>query len=317
MDPLAPKNLVLGWLAATVALPLTVVAAAAGQGLGAMAGRCAWIGVALPIHRQPWALVNEPSLSFASTPGAALYWLGSLIVPALLAVGVIPFMPRSKTVWAEIAAAQIAFGMAAGGLGWLPLLDPAEGHLARWLHLHHLPSFLLAAAPVLGAMAALPAVFRLLAFDRAAHRAPGPFHRMAVALLSFLPPTALWVGLGTLAAGEPQLLSTFGVTLPLVLALAISAIFSVGAWVLPREPNRRGTPVLLLLAAILLGALVYMGGRPLPGGRASAILWSRPNAYNNIRPWIVPLKLYREPTPPPEESTSHEDLISSSGTPTP
>ncbi|HHQ49412.1 MAG TPA: hypothetical protein ENK19_11090, partial [Acidobacteria bacterium] len=180
MDPLAPHNLLLGWIAAIAAVPLTVVMAVIGQGLGAAAGGCAWIGVTLPLQTQPWALVNEPTLNFASTPAANLYWLGALILPGILAFAVVPFVPRSKTVWADLAAVQIAFGMAVGGLGWLPLLDLTDGHLARWLDLHDLPRQLLAVPSLLGAVAALPLIIRLLSFDRAAHRAPSALRRIAV-----------------------------------------------------------------------------------------------------------------------------------------
>ncbi len=304
MDPLAPQNLLASWLAALAALPLAVVTGALGQGLGAVAGHCTWIGLTLPLHRQPWALVNEPTLNFASTSAATGYWLGALVLPAILAVAIVSFLPRSKTVWAEVAAVQTAFGMAVGGLGWLPLLDPVDGHLARWLDLQDLPSFLLAVPPIIGSAAALPAVLRMLAFDRAAHRSSGVFRRMAVTLLCFLPPTALWIGLGSAAAGHLPALPAAGAALPLVTALLASAVFTVEPWVLPLEPNRLGTVVLLVVTAVVLGGLLYVGGRPLSRNRASGILWARPNAFNNVRPWVVPVELYRHAV-----TSSQKDLV--------
>jgi len=292
MDPLSPQNLFASWLFGLAALPVAVVTAVAGQGLGALAGGCSWIGLTLPIHRQPWALVNEPALNFASTPAALGYWLGALLLPAALAVAAVHLVPRSKSVWAELAAIQISFGMAAGCLGWIPLLDPTDGHLARWLDLQDLPPSLVFLPPLVGAVAVLPAIIRLLAFNRAAHRAPGTLRRTAVALLHFAPPAALWIGLGFAACGHLPLQSAGGVVLPLLTAVLFSAVFSVEPWVLPLEPGGRGTVLLFLVTAVTLGSLLWFGGRPLPQKRAAGILWARPAAYNNVRPWIVPVELF-------------------------
>lgn len=294
IDPLAPRNLLTSWFAGLAALPLALITSVAGQGLGAVLGGATWIGVTLPLHRQPWALVNEPTLNFASTPAATGYWLGSLILPALIALIAVRLLPRPRTVAGELTVIQAAFALAVGGLGWLPLIDPVGGHLARWLALHHLPSSLLLVPPLAGAVTVLPGVFRLLSFQRTVHQAPGASRRFGVTLLHFLPPALLWIGLGSALAGRIPILPTAGVLLPVAVALLAASVFSAEPWVLPLEPGRTGTPFLFAATALVLGGLVLFAGRPLPGNRAAGILWAPPNAFNNVRPWVVPVELFAE-----------------------
>ena len=68
-------------------LPLDAFLKKAAARLGALLGGCGWIGISTPLHRQVWALVNQPALNFASLPRGLGYWLGSLALPLLIVVG--------------------------------------------------------------------------------------------------------------------------------------------------------------------------------------------------------------------------------------
>ena len=94
LDTLSPRVLPLGWLLAASASLLAVVTAAVGQGVSAWIGGCHWIGVSLPLGRQVWALVNQPSLAFATSGAAFGYWLGSTLLPFFLALGLVTVFPR-------------------------------------------------------------------------------------------------------------------------------------------------------------------------------------------------------------------------------
>ncbi len=59
----------------------------------------------------------------------------------------------------------------------------------------------------------------------------------------------------------------------------------------------------LRLAAVAAAAvaIVWIAGRPMPEARRAGLLWARPTASNNIRPWIdaVPLSdIARHAIPP-------------------
>ena len=132
----APSVIASSWLAASTATPLALIAAACGQGLGALIGGCQWIGVTLPIGRQVWALVNQPALNFASLPAAWGYWLGSILLPLLVAATIIGILPRPRSMVSELFSLQVAWAMTTLAMAWLPLVDTNDGHLARFLSLH-------------------------------------------------------------------------------------------------------------------------------------------------------------------------------------
>ncbi len=285
---LAPQHVALSWLAALAAYPAALLAAAAGQGLGATLGGCSWIGLCLPLNRQVWALVNEPSVAFAYSTSATGYWLGSLLLPFIVAVLAVPLLPRRRSLAAELATAQLAWACAAAGLAVLPLLDPADGHLSRWLQLHGRPLSLLWAAPALGAAAALAAVYRLLSVDREAVAHPARLRRLAVVAVHLAVPCGVWLAAVSTARGSLPREAAVALAGPVLagLGLAWAAVPSRLAHRL--EHPSSGSWMSLILAAALLWALVAVAGRPLPGGRNAGLLWGPPLATNNIRDWMEP-----------------------------
>jgi hypothetical protein len=284
-----PSVLSISFLAAAAAYPLALILAVLGQGLGALIGGCDWIGISLPMDHQVWALVNQPVLNFSSTPIAAGYWLGSLILPLVIAVAIVPFVPRALSLTAELIMVQVAFAAAAVAVAWLPLLDPEDGHLVRWLSLHGMPSILVWLAPTAAAGAALIPTLRALELARRQHEHTGRGFRLLVVVVHFGTPLAAWVGIVSFLRGELPIGPTVGAALVLVGALVLAWFRYPSAYVRPlREPALIEAPVLAIMA-IILAAIVWFGGRPLPGQKAAALLWGQPQAYNNLRPWIEPV----------------------------
>ena len=284
-----PRALFAGWLAATAALAFQPLLAALGQALGAVAGGCAWIGVSLPVDRPVWALVNQPTLAFAASWDAVGYWLGSLLLP---------LMPRARTFAAEVVTLQLAWGAAVLGLAWMPMIDPDQGHLARFLILHRWPPALLWLAPATAAVLTPLIVLRLLAVARQGRGHLGRLMRMAL--------VAAYLGLPAVAAGVVS--TVIRGTAPVAAALAAGAVLAVAmavAWIgyppaLVRDLARvtAGSQLRLVAAAGLLLAVLVVAGRPLPDGDRSGLLWSSPTGLNNIRPWIDPLTLVAESPQP-------------------
>jgi hypothetical protein len=290
-DVLGLKALLYGWLAAGVALPLTLLLAVVGQGIGSWLGGCGWIGLSLPVHRQVWALVNQPTLAFATEARALGYWLGSLTLLLLVAALLVPLMPRSQTLAAELLTLQVAWAAATVGLAWLPLLDLDDGHLARWLALHRLSHHLVWVAPVLGALASLVPSLHLLALLAGARRHAGRLARLGTVTLSLGLPLAAWVGLVSLLRGAPAVIPTLALAPPLLLALALAWVGLPRPHVLPLAAIAPASLVRAFAALLLLGALVAVAGRPLPDGRSTGLLWRRPTDTNNVRPWIKPVRV--------------------------
>lgn len=285
---LAPQHLALSLLAALAAYPGALLVAAAGQGLGATLGGCSWIGLCLPVNRQVWALVNEPTMAFAYSASATGYWLGSLILPLAVAVLAVPLLPRRRSLAAEIVTVQLAWACAAVDMAMLPVLDPAGGHLARWLQLHDRPSALLWAAPVLGAAAALAAAYRLLSADREAVAHPTRRRRLGVVAAHLAAPAALWLAAVSTARGALPQEAAAAMALPVLAALVLAWAAVPSRLAHRLEHPSGGSWMGLVLAAALVWALVAVAGRPLPGGRNAALLWGRPLATNNIRDWMQP-----------------------------
>jgi hypothetical protein len=129
----------ISWLTAAIAAPLALIGAVLGQAAGALVGGCHWIGFTVPLDRQIWALVNQPVLNFSSLPDASGYWLGSMLLPLVTGAAVIGFLPRARSLVAELGSVQVAWAMSAISVAWLPLLDPTDGHLARYLALNNRP----------------------------------------------------------------------------------------------------------------------------------------------------------------------------------
>jgi hypothetical protein len=307
LDPMAAGGVVCGVLAAVVGLASGLVAAVVGQAAGSLAGGCGWIGAALPIHRQVWALVNQPTLDFASRPEALGYWLGSLVLPLLIAVGTVPLLPRRKTLSGELLAIQISWGATAVGIAWLPLIDPVDGHIARWLQLGGRPGGLMWLAPILAVPVAVPPALRLLALVRNVRPHTGRWQRLAVVGVHLAVPGALWaVPVGVLL-GSPAMPATLGMAVP-VLVTAVVAWFGYPApYPYRLRPLDVADGLRLAVVALLLVFLLWVCGRPQPGGGCSAILWGKPSSYNNIRQWIEPVSIpfpWASDAPPADASAT-------------
>jgi len=284
----APAVICVSWAAAGVAFPLALVVAAAGQGLGALAGGCQWIGLSLPLGRQVWALVNQPVINFSSVPSASGYWLGSLILPLIIASGIIPFLPRAHSILAELSVVQTAWGFATVAGAWLPLLEDDDGHVVRWLVLHEWPQTMVWVAPVVASAIALVPTLRLLEMARRRQTSARGIVRAGVVAIHLGMPLVAWVGLAALIRGSLPVAATLGAVLPLAVSLTVAWLRYPAPYVRPLEPATPFGVARILAAATIIAAFVWFAGRPLPEGRSAGILWGTPQAFNNIRPWIDP-----------------------------
>ena len=281
----------ISWLAAAAALPLALVGAACGQGVGALIGGCHWIGITLPLDRQVWALVNQPVLNFASLPSAGGYWLGSILVPLAVAVVIIGFLPRARSLVTELAVVQIAWAMSTVAVAWLPLLDVHDGHLIRFLTLHGWPGGWVWLAPVLAAGAVLLPTLRLLALARRRRPNIGRASRVLVVVVHLFVPTVAWIGLASLIRGAVPVLPSFAVAAPLASAIVFAWFRYPAPFVHHLELPRPAEIVVLMVAATTLLAGVLFVGRPIADGRSAGFLWGQAQSFNNIRPWVEPRSL--------------------------
>ena len=287
----APSVVAISWIAAIAAFPLALVVAALGQGVGAMIGGCHWIGVSLPLDREVWALVNQPALNFASLPTAGGYWLGSLIMPLMVAALVIPLLPRAQSLIVEISVIQVAWGAATVAVARLPLLDEGDGHLMRWLALNGLSTSLVWLAPAFAAAAGLLPTLRLLELARRRHKDTGRIYRVALVAIHLVVPVVLWVGLASLIRSSVPLEATLAVSVPVCAAILLAWLRYPAPYVRPLErPGVSGVISLVICAAVAM-ILIWTTGRPLPDGASAGVLWGTPQAYNNIRPWIDPVSI--------------------------
>jgi len=287
----APSVVAISWTAAIAAFPLALVVAVLGQGVGAMVGGCHWIGASLPLDREVWALVNQPVLNFASLPRAGGYWLGSLVVPLMVAAFAIPLLPRAQSLIVEISVVQVAWGAAAVAVAWLPLLEKGDGHLGRWLGLHSLSTSCVWLAPVIAAGAGLLPTLRLLELARRRHKDTGRIYRVAVVATHLVVPVILWVGLASLTRSSVPLEATLAITVPVCAALLLAWWRYPSPYVRPLERPTFSGVVSLVACAAVAAIIVWTMGRPLPNGASAGVLWGTPQAYNNIRPWIDPVSI--------------------------
>jgi hypothetical protein len=302
-DILTVRAVACSWLAAAVAAPVTILLAVGGQGVGSVLGGCRWIGLSTPVDQQVWALVNQPTLAFAARSIAVGYWLGAPLAALLVAVLVVPYIPRPQSLAAELSAVQLAWFAAVYGLAWIPLLDLDDGHLARWLLLRRLPDWLVFVAPAAGALVALIPSLRLLALVAATRRAAGRLTRLLAVTLHLLLPLAACLALASVMAGKVQVVPLIASLPAPVVALGLAWVGLPRPHVFPLTPVSGATIGRLLGTAVVLVTLVAIAGRPLPDGRRSGILWARPADTNNIRPWIDPIRLLGARSPGPARAT--------------
>ena len=289
----APSVVAISWTAAIAAFPLALILAVLGQGLGALVGGCQWIGASLPLDRQVWALVNQPVLNFASLPTAGGYWLGSLMVPLIVAALVIPLLLRSKSLIVEISVIQLAWGAAVVAVAWLPLLDRGDGHLVRWLDLHDLPLQLVWLAPALAAGAGLLPTLRLLELARRRQKDTGRTYRVLLVVFHLVVPVVVWVGLGSLVRSSVPLEATLAIAVPICAAIVLAWLRYPAPYVRTLVRPNLSSGVALVTCAAAAVVLVWIAGRPLPDDASAGILWGQPQAYNNIRAWIDPFSILK------------------------
>jgi len=288
LDVMAPKGALFGLLAAALSFPGVLIVAALAQGFGAILGGCSWIGLSTPMDRPVWALVNQPSLHFSTLAAATGYWWASWLVPVAMALGALPFLPRARTLAAELSLLHGAWAAAVVGVAWIPLLDPVDGHIGRWLSLHHLPGELLWIAPLVAVPATFGVTIRLLSLLRMVRQHSGRGLRLATVGLHLVLPAAIWAGAVALLRGAIPVMAILAITLPVATALLV-------AWrgYPPGFPHRLSELHLasfgrLAAALLIVVALVWLAGRPLAGGQRAGILWAQPALSNNVRPWIDP-----------------------------
>ena len=302
LDVMGGRGVAYGLLAAAVAFPATLLTAALGQALGAVVGGCSWIGIATPIHEPTWALVNQPTLHFSSLPSATGYWWGSWLAPAFMAVGGLSLLPRARTVAAELLLVHAAWAATVVGLAWLPLLDPVDGHIGRWLGLHQLPGAVLYVVPIAAAPAAFLVSMRLLALLRIARQHTGRGLRLAAVATHLVAPAAVWIVTASLLRGTPLPLPSAAAALPMVVVLVVAWRSYPPAFAHRLAELETTSYVRLLVALVLVAGTVWLAGRPLADGRTAGILWAGTGLYNNVRPWIEPTPVLpgaRQPAPTP------------------
>jgi len=286
----------ISWLGASAALPFALISAAIGQGLGALIGGCHWIGVALPLDRQIWALVNQPLLNFASLPRAGGYWLGSMLLPLVFAVTIIGFLPRARSLVTQLGCIQISWAMSLVALAVLPVLDSEDGHLARFLTLHGWPTALVWLSPVFAAGAALLPTLRLLQLARRRRPDIRRSYRLLVVAIHLGVPAVGWLGLVSLVRGSVLMPAIIAAAVPMIAGLAFAWFRYPAPYVRPLEMPKAGEIVGLALAAVIFAASVWVAGRPLAGGQSAGILWGTAQSSNNVRGWIEPWSIRGRPT---------------------
>jgi hypothetical protein len=257
-----------------------------GQAIGALAGGCGWIGVTLPLDRQVWALVNQPVLNFASLPSAAGYWLGSTLLPLVVAATIIGFLPRARSLVIELSVVQIAWAMAVVAVAWMPLLDLEDGHLVRFFALHGNSTALVWLTPAIAACASLLPTLRLLELTRRRRTDAPRSHRLLVVAAHLGIPTAAWVALASLVRGSVPLAAAGGAAVSIAAAIAFAGFRFPRPYVHRLELPKASEIGVLFVTAVLLAITVWFAGRPLANGSSAGVLWGQAHSFNNIRPWI-------------------------------
>jgi hypothetical protein len=246
--------------------------------------------------------VNQPALNFASTTAGAGHFLAGAITCLLVALLVPGVIPRPSSMTAELGAIQLAWSAAVVGLGWIPLVDPWDGHLARLFLLRDIPTGWLWTMPLVAAGAVLPAVLRLLSLARSAEpQLHGP-RRVGLVLAGLVLPTATHItgmvvllsvvgwpetpltGLGFLAADPRRAL--LGAAVPMIAAVIVASRTVPTVSAIRRCPTDGRSVLLVALLAVASALGIAVAGAPRTDGIVRSVLWGAPNARTNIRPWI-------------------------------
>jgi hypothetical protein len=287
-DPMAPMGLLASWLAAVLALPLSLFVAATGQGVGALFAKAGWIGLCVPWDRQAWALVNQPVLNFASLPIASGYWLGSWIAALAIASLAMPLSLRLQSLTSQLFVVQWAWTATVIGASWQPALDPHLSHLARWFQFRDLPAELRWVTVALAAAVAVPIVLRLIAIARITRYHLSRIRRLTLVALHLLPVPLAWATATTAIRGDFQLEASVMAGIPILVVLMVAWIGYPAPLTHAVAPVR-GRAIGCLVVLLTLGwAAFWIAGRPLPDDRAAAFLWGSDKSTNNIRSWMEP-----------------------------
>lgn len=289
-DSMAPTGLLASWLAAVIAVPLSLFVAATGQGVGVLLAGGGWIGLCVGWDRQAWALVNQPVLNFASLPSATGYWLGSLIAALLVAALTIPLSLRLRTLSTQFFCVQWAWTAVVIGLSWQPALDLDLCHLTRWLHFRGLPPELRWITVVLATAAAVPIVLRLIAIARITRHHLSRTRRLALVVLHLLPAPLAWAAITSWIRGTIEAETWIVTAVPVLVILAVAWVGYPAALTHPVTSVSGRALAQLGVILVLAWAAFWFAGRPLPEDRAAAIQWGYDQSTNNIRPWMEPLR---------------------------
>ena len=287
---MAPTGLLTSWLAAVIALPLSLFVATIGQGVGALLARGGWIGLCVPWDRQVWALVNQPVLNFASLPIATGYWLGSWIAPLLVAALAIPLSLRLRALTSQLVVVQGAWMAAVIGVSWQPALDPHLSHFTRWLQFRGLSPDFRWVTVILAAAVVVPIVLRLIAIARITRHQLSRARRLALVVLHLLPTPMVWAAATTVIRGGIPVESCIVAGVPFLVVLVVAWIGYPSPLTHSISPIKGLTFAHLLVVLVLVWSAFWMAGRPLPEDRAAAVQWGRNGSYNNIRPWMELLR---------------------------
>lgn len=287
-DPMAPAGVLVSWMAATLAIPLTLFTAAAGQGLGTIAARGGWIGVCVPWDQQAWALVNQPVLSFAATLSATGYWCGSLAAGFLVAALGIPIGLRLRSLAAHLFCVQWCWTAITIGLLWQPALDPQTSHFTRWLKFRDAPTELRWIAVVLAAAVTIPVILRLLSLARIKRYHMSRWWRMLVVVLHLIPIPAAWIATWIVVHRTVPVEACVVTAIPIIVGVLVAWIgYPMPLTHLVEAPRPRAIAA-LTAAGLVAWAAMWCAGRPLPDSRFAAVQWGRDGSFNNIRPWMQP-----------------------------
>lgn len=292
-SPLSGRVVLLSLALAAVTWPLAWLLLAVAQGLGVLLAGGSFIGVSLPLGQHPWALVNQPSVAFASSRAALWgYWLAPALAALALAVLLPLLVPTGRRWGGELVVTHLALALAVLGLGWAPPLGlgdgPARG-LERFFDIS--PLAVMGGCALAGAVAAPLSILRLSGSLWHVPHSLTRARRLAVVAVHGLGPAAGWLALSFLLGWR-----TGSVPVITTGAVLLGAVLAAWLWVPRAAITRRDAPssgriVAAWLVGLVVLALALWAGTP--AGRAPrALLWSKPNATNNIRvDWkVVPLR---------------------------